>query len=85
MEVGLALMLIINQQMKCFLLFWLGIRRIRLFQAARKCRKLYVEFPQVQYIDLSGTAHVVWAVVIVTSARIKLSTFFMVSDFLSAV
>ena len=47
--------------------------------------KLYVKFPQVQYIDLSATAHVVWAVVIVTSARIKLSTFFMVSDFLSAV
>ena len=78
-------MLIINQQMKCFLLFWLGIRCIRLFQVARKCMKLYVEFPQVQYIDLSGTAHAVCAVVIVTSARVKLSTLFMVSDFLSAV
>ena len=42
-EVGLVLMLIINQQMKCFLLFWLGIRCIRSFQAARKCMKLDVE------------------------------------------
>ena len=44
---------------------------------------LCVEFPQVQYIDLREIVHVLKAVTIVTSVRLKsLSMIFVVSHFL---
>ena len=38
-----------------------------------------VEFPQLQYIDLSELIHVLKAVTVVTSEHLNLSTTFMVS------
>ena len=46
---------------------------------------LCVEFPQVQYIDLSETLRVLKAVAIVSSEDLKLSTIFVVSYLLSAI
>ena len=43
-----------------------------------------VEFPQVQYIDLSELIHVLKAVTFVTSEHLNLSTTFMVSHSLIA-
>ena len=46
-------------------------------------RRLCIEFPQVQYIDLREIVHVLKAVTIVTSVRLKsLSMIFVVSHFL---
>ena len=45
---------------------------------------LYVEFPQVQYIDLSKIVHVLKLVANLSSERLNLSTIFVVSHFLSA-
>ena len=44
---------------------------------------LCVEFPLVQYIDLSEIVHVLKAVAIVTSEHLNLSTIFLLSLFLS--
>ena len=43
-----------------------------------------VEFPQVQYIDLSEIVHVFKAVAMVTTENLNLSTMFVDSYFLSA-
>ena len=45
---------------------------------------LCAEFPQVQYINVIEMVHVLKAVAIVTSEDLKLSTFIVVSHFLSA-
>ena len=45
---------------------------------------LCVEFPQVQYINVIEMVHVLKAVAIVTSEDLNLSTFVVVSHFLSA-
>ena len=45
---------------------------------------LCVEFPQVQYIDLSEIVHVMKAVAIVSSLHLKLSMIVVVSHFFSA-
>ena len=48
-------------------------------------RRLCVEFPQVQYIDLREIVHVLKAVTIVTSVQLNnLSMIFVVSHFLIA-
>ena len=44
----------------------------------------FVEFPQVQYIDLSEIVHGLKAVVMVTIENLNLSTMFVDSYFLSA-
>ena len=45
---------------------------------------LCVEFPQVQYIDLSEIVHVLKTFTMVTREHINLSTIFMFCHFLSA-
>ena len=45
---------------------------------------LCVEFPLVQYIDLSEIVHVLKAIAIVTSKHLNLSTIFVVNHFFSA-
>ena len=45
---------------------------------------LCVEFPLVQYIDLSEIVHVMKAVAIVSSVHLKLSMIIVVSHFFSA-
>ena len=42
---------------------------------------LCVEFPLVQYIDLSEIVHVLKAIAIVTSKHLNLSTIFVVKHF----
>ena len=44
----------------------------------------FVEFPQVQYIDLSEIVHVLKAVAMMTIENLNLSTMFVDSYFLSA-
>ena len=46
---------------------------------------LCVEFPQVQYIDVSETLRILKAVAILSSKDLKLSTIFAVSHLLSAI
>ena len=43
-----------------------------------------IEFPQVQYINLSEIVHVLKAVAIVTRVHLNISVIFVVSHFLSA-
>ena len=45
---------------------------------------LCVEFPLVQYIDLSEIVHVLKAIAIVTRKHLSLSTIFVVNHFFSA-